>query len=90
MTIVVSAADRKALKSVIVEMTRCLERIDGERKQMRDDAEAAEDKFGIKKKYINKMARTMFKHNYADLQQESEHFEFLYEAVVEGTGIQED
>jgi len=36
------------------------------------------------------MARTMFKHNYADLQQESEHFEFLYEAVVEGTGIQED
>jgi len=90
MSIVVSPEDRKAMKAMIVEMTNCLERIDGEKEQMKDIADAAEEKFGIKKKFINKMARTMFKHNYADLQQESEHFEFLYEAVVEGTGIQED
>ena len=90
MTIVVNEADRKALKAVIVEMTRGLQRIEHEREQMKADAAAAEDKFGIKKKYINKMARTMFKHNYADLQQETEHFEYLYEAVVEGTGIQEE
>jgi len=90
MTIVVNEADRKALKTMIVEMTHCLERIDGEKEQMKDIADAAEEKFEIKKKYINKMARTMYKHNYADLQQESEHFEYLYEAVIEGNEIPED
>lgn len=88
MTIMVSVVDRKAMKTMIVEMTNCLERIDGEKEQMKEITAAAEDKFGIKKKFINKMARTMFKHNYADLQQETEHFEFLYEAVVEDTNIE--
>jgi len=89
MSITVSAADRKKMKSMIVEMTNCLERIDSEKEAMKDIAEVAEDQFGIKKKYINKLARTMFKHNYADLQSENESFEFLYEAVVEGKGIVE-
>ncbi len=84
MTIMVSVEDRKALKAMVVEMTISLERIDGEKQQMKDIAEAAEEKFGIKKKYIAKMARTMFKHNYADLQAENESFELLYESVVEG------
>jgi len=83
MSIVVSTEDRKALKAMIVEMTNSLERIDGEKEHMKDIAEIAEDKFAIKKKFINKMARTMFKHNYADLQSENESFELLYESVVE-------
>ncbi len=86
MSIVVNPEDRKALKSMIVEMTNSLERIDGEKEHMKDIAEAAEDKFSIKKKYINKMARTMFKHNYADLQSENESFELLYESVIETSG----
>jgi len=90
MSIAVSPEDRKAMKSMIVEMTNCLERIEGEKEQMKDIAEAAEDKFGIKKKFVNKMARTMFKHSYADLQSENESFEFLYEAIIEGTAPQED
>ncbi len=90
MTITVNAGDRKKMKSMIVEMTNCLERIDSEKEAMKDIAEVAEDQFSIKKKYINRMARTMFKHNYADLQSENESFEFLYEAVVEGKGILED
>jgi hypothetical protein len=84
MSILASESDRKAMKMMIVEMTNCLERIDAEKEQMKEIAEAAEEKFSIKKKFVNKMARTMYKHNYADLQQESEHFEILYETVVEG------
>jgi len=84
MAIVVSEEDRKAMKAMIVEMTNCLERIEGEKEQMKEIAGEAEEKFKIKKKFVNKMAKTMFKHNYADLLQETEHFEFLYEAVVEG------
>ena len=79
-----SAKDLAALKAMVVEMTKCLNTIDGEREQMKDIAAAAEEKFGIKKKYISKVARTMFKHNYADLQAENEHFEDLYESVAEG------
>ncbi len=85
MTIVVNPEDRKALKAMIVEMTNSLERIDGEKEQMKEIAEAAEEKFSIKKKYINRMAKTMFKHSYADLQSENEAFEYLYESVCEGT-----
>lgn len=83
MTITVNSADRKAMKSMIVEMTNCLERIDSEKAQMKDIAEAGEEKFEIKKKFLNKMARTMFKNSYADLRSENEAFEYLYEAVVE-------
>jgi len=88
MTNTMSPEDRKALKAMIVEMTNSLERIDGEKEQMKDIAEAAEDKFSIKKKYVNRMARTMFKHNYADLQSETEHFEFLYESVIESENFE--
>ena len=84
---VLNPKDMQALKVMIVEMTKCLQTIDGEREQMKEIAEAAEDKFGIKRKYINKVARVMFKHNYADLQSENEHFEDLYETVAEGKKV---
>lgn len=82
-----NAKELQALKVMIVEMTKCLNTIDGEREQMKEIAEAAEDKFGIKKKYINKVARVMYKSNYADLQAENEHFEDLYESVAEGKKV---
>lgn len=86
---VINAKDLQALKVAIVEMTKCLQTIDGEREQMKEIAEAAEEKFGVKKKYINKVARTMFKHNYSDLQSENEHFEDLYESIAEGKKVSE-
>jgi hypothetical protein len=79
-----SAKDRQALKLMLVEMTKCMQTIDGERQQIGDIASAAEEAFGIKKKIIRKLATTMFKHNYADVQSEHEHFEYLYEALIEG------
>jgi len=85
----VNAAEIAKVKTMIVEMTNCLNRIDAEREQMKDIASSVEEKFGIKKKIINKIARTMFKHNYADLQSENEHFEFLYEAIAEGKKVEE-
>ncbi len=33
---------------------------------------------------IKKLAMTMYKHNYASLQEETNHFETLYETLVEG------
>lgn len=75
---------RRKLKAMIVEMTNCHQRIDSEREQLKSIAELAEDEFSIKKKFINKVARTMYKHNYDDLQAENTHFEELYETIAEG------
>lgn len=79
-----SPAERQKLKTMLVEMTNCLQRIDGEREQLKEIADAVKEAFGLKPKTVNKLAKTMYKHNYADLQAENEHFESLYETLVEG------
>ena len=77
-------ADRQKLKQMLAEMTHCLQRADDEREAMKEIADEAYEQFGIPKKIVNKLARTMYKRNYADLQSENEDFEFLYETLVEG------
>ena len=79
-----SPADRQKLKSALTEMTYCLQRIDDERSAMKDVAEATAEKFGLPKKMISKLARTMYKRDYETLSQENEDFELLYETLVEG------
>jgi hypothetical protein len=80
----INAKERIELKTMLVEMTKLFQMTDDNKEALKDIASAAEEKFGIKKKHINKLAKTMYKHNYQDLQQENEHFEYLYEAVIEG------
>ena len=82
--VVTSPDERKKLKGVIVEMTNCLAKMDQQREQQKAIATAAEEEFGIKKKDLNKMARIMYKQNYADFTAENEHFAHLYESVCEG------
>lgn len=79
-----SPADRQKFKLMLVEMTKALQRIDLERETLKEVANAAQEQFSVKKKLVSKLARTMYKHNYADLQAENEHFETLYETLVEG------
>jgi hypothetical protein len=82
-----NASERIKLKAMLVEMTKLLQQNDDNREAMKDIAQAAEEAFGIKKKYVGKLAKTMYKHNYADLQAENEHFETLYESLVEGKKV---
>ena len=81
MVVLSNAEDRRKLKAMIVEMTNTLSRVDAEREHLKEIASAAVEEFDIKKTLINKLARTMYKNNYADLQAENEHFEFLYESL---------
>ena len=71
------------LKAMVAEITHCLRRMDDEREQMKEIVKVAAEEFGIKKGMVTKIARTMYKHNYADVQQEHEEFELLYESVVD-------
>jgi hypothetical protein len=79
-----SIEDRKKLKSVIGELTNSLLKIDAEREAMKEAISAAAEKFEIDKKQIRRIATTMYKRNYADVQAENEEFEILYETVIEG------
>ena len=76
--------ERKEFKALLVEITNCLLRIDAEREAMKEIVDAGKEKFEVQPKLIRKLASTMYKHNYADVQAENEHFEYLYEALVNG------
>ena len=76
--------DRQKLKGMLTEMTHCLLEIDKQREQKKDITKGIKEKFELAPKVINKLASTMYKRNYADLQQENEDFEDLYEILVNG------
>lgn len=84
MSIPSGQSERIEFKTMLVEMTKVLQQMDDLRESYKEVAAAAEEKFSIKKKLVSKLARTMYKHNYADLQQENEHFSHLYETLIEG------
>ncbi len=76
--------DRKKFKALLVEITNCMLKIDAERDLMKEIVDAGKSEFEVQPKLIRKLASTMYKQNYADVQAENEHFEYLYEALVNG------
>ena len=79
--------EKAKLKGMLSEMTHCLQRIDDEKEQKADIAGNIKDAFSLEKRQVNKLASVMYKHNYADIQAENEHFEYLYESLVEGKKV---
>ena len=84
--VTVTAEDKKALLDAIVEITHCLARQDDEKLKIKDIGKATQDKFGIKSKYLNKMAKVMYARSFASVQEEAAHFEGLYELIVGDQG----
>lgn len=76
--------ERDKMKGMLVEMTHRLREIDSTREALKEIADEVTKTYGLQKKTVNKLARTMYKHDYADIQAENEHFEILYETLVEG------
>lgn len=76
--------EREKMLGMLTEMTHRLRQIDDQREAMKEIADEVVKTYGLQKKVVNKLARTMYKHNYADQQAEQEHFELLYETLVEG------
>lgn len=87
-TVVVTPEDKKALLDSIVEITHCLARQDTEKVNINEIAGAAQDKHGVKKKYITKMAKVMYAKTFSDVQEEAAHFEALYEMIIGDEGDQ--
>lgn len=79
-----SPTDRKKIKEMLGEICKCMQRIDDERSAKKDIVDEISQQFKLPKKLINKLASTMHKRSYEDVQAENEDFEIIYESVVEG------
>ncbi len=82
--------DLKAFKQVLIALTDDLQIIEDRRECIKETIDEASGEYGVDKRHIRKLAKVMFKHNYQDIQEENEHFEFLYEAVVGGRLVASD
>lgn len=82
--------DRKKFKQILVTITHYLQIIDDQREAIKEVVDEAAEQFGVDKKIVRKLAKTMFARNYADVQEENEHFASLYEVLVEGKKVATD
>ena len=76
--------ERKKLKTALATITHHFQAIDDQKEAVKETIDEISSTSGLDKKSIRKLAVTMYKHNYATLQEETRHFEALYEVVVEG------
>ena len=79
-----SPVDRQKLKAQLTECVNCLQRISSEREAMKDIIKAITENFDIPKNVAGKLARTMYKSDFAKVRAEHDDFETLYETIVEG------
>lgn len=82
--IISNTDERQKLKAMLSEVTFSYQRIDDERDQIKTIIADASEQTGLDKKMLSKIAKMMYKHNYDDYKSEQEHFELLYETLVEG------
>lgn len=81
---------RKKFKSAIVTITHYFDAIDAQKESIKETVDAISEEYGIDKKLVRKLATTMYKSNYASLQEENRHFELLYETIFEGKKVASD
>jgi len=89
-TIPSSPEDRKQLKTMLSEMVRCLDRQSLEAQSKKEIASEIKEKFQLPLKFSNKLAKTMFKHNFSDVKSEQEEFETLWEVLIENKKVEDD
>lgn len=75
---------RKKFKSALATVTHYLQQIDDHKEGMAETVAELAGEYGLDKKTVNKLAKTMYNHNYGSIQEENRHFETLYELVIEG------
>ena len=76
--------ERKRFKTGLATVTHHFQAIDNEKEAIKEVIEELAEQAGLDKKTVRKLAVTMYKHNYASLQEENQHFSLLYETIIEG------
>jgi hypothetical protein len=89
--ILANPQERQKFKSALASITHYFEIIDQQKEGIKESVDEISQQYGVDKKIVRKLAVTMFKHNYASIQEENEHFATLYETIIEGRiGISAD
>jgi hypothetical protein len=76
--------ERQKFKSALASITHFFEIIDQQKEGIKEAVIEISQQYGVDKKIVRKLATTMYKHNYASIQEENEHFAALYETIIEG------
>lgn len=79
-----SAKDREKLKVMIEELVKSMRRKEDESIAISGIAKEIKALFGLPTKYTNKIARTLYKQNFEDVQADYEAFEAAYVTITEG------
>ncbi len=87
-SILVDPAQRKKFKQMLVTITHYYDLIDQQKEAVKETIEETAATFAVDKKLVRKLSTVMFKRNYADIQEENEHFSLLYETLVEQQALQ--
>lgn len=77
-----STSDRNDIKIMLTEITHCLSNIEQETQAKKDIVKTINEKFGLKPTVINKLAKTMYKQNYQEINNQNDLFEFLYQSII--------
>lgn len=83
-------ADRKKIRDLIFEMSGALQAIEDKRSFMKDVATAIQEEYQIPKKVTMKMARTVHKQNYREVEAEVDQFTTAFETLFAGTSSDDD
>lgn len=76
--------ERKKFKTTLATITQYFQQIDDHKEAIKEVIQELENDTGLSKKTLRKLAITMYRHNYASLQEENQHFQTLYETIIEG------
>lgn len=89
--ILANPQERQKFKSALASVTHYFEIIDQQKEGIKESVAEISDQYGVDKKLVRRLATTMYRHNYASIQEENEHFATLYETIIEGrTGTSTD
>lgn len=75
---------RKEIKAGVDTILDSLNRIQEERDFQKEKLEELEDKFGVEKKTVRKIARTLFKASFFKDKEDNDAFEEAYEILING------
>lgn len=82
--ILTNPEELKKFKQYLVTITHYMQISDDQKEAIKETVADASTTFGIDKKLVRKLANVLYKHNYADIQEENSHFEYLYETLIGG------
>lgn len=77
-----SEADRKVIKDAMTELSNAMVRIESEKNFIKEAIEDLNDKVGIDKKYLKKLANIYHKQTLSEVTGEVEDLEALYESCL--------